>query len=72
MRAPVYSGKNGPIQLPRPPQPTIPTSTAELACIPNTVSGFRIMIPAPVALRKFLRWLIVLGTSVSGMFGWII
>jgi hypothetical protein len=41
--------KNGPIQLPRPPQPMMPTSTAELACESKTVSGWSKRIPVAAA-----------------------
>src|SRR5579871_1020424 len=53
-RAPVNSGKNLPIQLPRPPQPTMPTSTVEFAWEPKTVWGLRMRIP-PAAWRKVRR-----------------
>jgi hypothetical protein len=55
MRAPVYSGKNGASQLPRPPQPMRPTSTAEFACEPKTVAGFKIKRPAAAVLTKSRR-----------------
>src|SRR5512135_2513196 len=45
----VFSRKE-PITLrPRPPQPRSPSRTAELACVPNTTLGFRIVTPAATA-----------------------
>ena len=61
-RAPVYSGKKGAIQLPRPPQPINPTSTLEFACDPNAVAGFRIRRPLAAVFRKLRR-----GLSFSGI-----
>src|SRR3984893_949831 len=42
--------------VPRPPQPNNPTRTAELACMPRTSCGFRMVnAAAPVAVRKLRR-----------------
>ncbi len=47
--APVFCRNDSVTAVPRPPQPSTPRRTAELACVPKTVLGFRMVKPAVAA-----------------------
>src|ERR1035438_9511201 len=56
IRASVFFRSVSRCVVPRPPQPSNPTRTAELACMPRTTCGFRMVnAAAPVAAVRKLR-----------------